>query len=330
MEETRSALTKATKRGLDHWIITFSGGKDSTATTVLSLEAALALNNLRRIDIVYADTLLEIPSIRRFAIDFLESVATDSRLQHLPLFTHLVEPALKSSFWVMLIGRGYPPPHQRFRWCTRRLKIEPAEKALKQYTSPGRTAILTGVRFGESKSRDERLSSACSRGGECGQGVWFQYSKRLQAMYIAPIVDWDECDVWDYLTLAAPAYGYQTERLEDVYNGHNTRFGCWTCTVVSQERALARTAQTAQWSHLQPLVDFRARLWSTTRDPGTRLVKDGRPGRLNLQTRKRLLSELLATQASTGTQLISREEVRAIRHEWKSDPALKEATEEVS
>jgi DNA sulfur modification protein DndC len=320
LDESRSALMQAIERGFDHWIVTFSGGKDSTAMAVLSLEAGLELGSqVRRIDIVYADTLLEIPSIQRFASFFLESIASDNRLVDLPLFTHTVKPAAESSFWVLLLGRGYPPPHQRFRWCTRRLKIEPAEMALKQYTLPGRTSILTGVRFGESKARDARLATACSRGGECGQGVWLQHSQRLQATYMAPIVDWEECDVWDYLTLVAPTLGYKTEHLEDVYNGHDTRFGCWVCTVVSQEKALTRTVEKPEWEHLRPLLEFRAHLWRSTRDPATRLEVDGRPGRLNLMTRQRVLSELLEVQRQVGTELVSDPELRMIRELWKEE-----------
>ncbi len=117
---------------------------------------------------------------------------------------------------------------------------------------------------------------------------------------MAPLVDWEECDVWDYLILEAPTLGYRTEHLEEVYNGHDTRFGCWVCTVVSQEKALARTVEKPEWEYLRPLLEFRAYLWSTTRDPGTRLEVDGRPGRLNLKTRQRLLSELLELQRQVG------------------------------
>jgi hypothetical protein len=45
----------------------------------------------------------------------------------LPLcHSELVEESLSStlpseqSFWVNIIGRGYPPPNRTFRWCTQR------------------------------------------------------------------------------------------------------------------------------------------------------------------------------------------------------------------
>jgi DNA sulfur modification protein DndC len=95
-----------------------------------------------------------------------------------------------------------------------------------------------------------------------------------------------------------------------------TRFGCWTCTVVSQEKALKRTVERPEWEHLRPLVEFRKRLWTSTRDPATRLEVDGRPGRLNLVTRRRLLDALFDAQALAGMQLVSDPEVKMIQQLW--------------
>jgi DNA sulfur modification protein DndC len=328
IEATERALLLALDRGLDHWILTFSGGKDSTTMAILALEVALAAGErVGRIDLVYADTQLEIATLRRFALHFLASVRASERLAALSLFTHEVLPAIEDSYWVLLLGRGYPPPHQRFRWCTRRLKIEPAERALRSVTENGRSAILTGVRFGESKSRDERLTASCKRGGECGQGVWFQHSKRIGATYIAPIIDWEDCDVWDYLDLIAPGLGYNTSDLVDLYNGPDTRFGCWVCTVVTQEKALTRTVERNEWAHLRPLLDFRTRLWESTREHDTRLTVDGRPGRLNLSTRRRLLRELLEIQERVAMELVSEAEVKMIRQSWRNEFGHKEVVE---
>ena len=40
--------------------------------------------------------------------------------------------ATTESFWVNIIGRGYPPPNRVFRWCTERLKIDPVNYFVKQ------------------------------------------------------------------------------------------------------------------------------------------------------------------------------------------------------
>ena len=55
----------------------------------------------------------------------LETLQAAAERDHLPVTTHLVFPKLNDTFWVNLIGRGYPSPNTQFRWCTDRLKIHP-------------------------------------------------------------------------------------------------------------------------------------------------------------------------------------------------------------
>lgn len=321
MQESLRVLTSIVERGFDHWIITFSGGKDSTTALVLALETALKEKlPVQRVDVVYSDTLIEIPVVEQHAIRFLEFLARFERLRSLPLYFHVVYPVLENRFWVCLLGKGYPPPHHRFRWCTRRLKIEPAEARLRACIQPNRTAIVTGVRFGESSQRDRQLYTSCRRGGECGQGVWFQHSTRLQAAYLAPIAHWKECDVWDFLNFYAPALGYPTHLLErEVYNGRETRFGCWMCTVVRNDKAMERIVARPEWSHLRPLLEFRERVIYLTSSAESRYCRsDGTPGRLSLETRKRLLTELLQLQEALGMPLIEGEEVEFIKALWRT------------
>jgi DNA sulfur modification protein DndC len=322
LKDSISALRAMVEKGYTHWIVTFSGGKDSTTTLIVSLEAALVHpEQVERIDIVYSDTMLEIPLIRQFALDFMRTIQNMERVARLPIYCHIVCPEIEQRFWVCLLGKGYPPPHQRFRWCTRRLKIEPVENALKSFVKPGKTLILTGVRFGESRARDARLHQSCGRGGECGQGVWFQFSSRLQAAYMAPIVEWGECDVWDFLQFHAPALGYPTRHIEDsIYNGRETRFGCWMCTVVRQDRTMEKITALPQWSHLRPLLDFRQRVKELTSRPESRLIRpDGKPGRLTLAVRRQLLDELLKLQTTVGIEIVSPDEIVIIQKYWEKE-----------
>lgn len=321
VNETKVALNYVLEKRYDHWIITFSGGKDSTATVVASLETALEYHgSLRRIDVIYADTQLEIPTIHKYALSFLNHLCESSRLKELPLHCHTVLPRVENRFWVLLLGKGYPPPHQRFRWCTRRLKIEPVEDKLRRFIQPNRTVIITGVRFGESRNRDNRLTMSCRRGGECGQGLWFQHSNRLKAAYLAPLIDWKDCDVWDYLLLVAPFLGYPTAELDNVYNGRETRFGCWMCTVVRQDRAMEKTIAQPEWNHLAPLAEFRKYVWELTRSIDTRRLRsDGQPGGLKHKVRKELLERLLEVQAEVGIEVIGNDEIHTIKHIWKEE-----------
>lgn len=145
-------LENVLAQGVDHWILTYSGGKDSTTTTILFLEWWKKRGWPGEAHLIYADTGLEIPTLYEQALRFLEAV----KVLHPRLHVHIVKPDINQSFWVSLIGKGYPPPRNQFRWCTDRLKIWPADRLLKNL--PGRKAIVTGVRFGESDARDLRLT----------------------------------------------------------------------------------------------------------------------------------------------------------------------------
>jgi len=318
---TERSLEAALAQGAEIFVLTYSGGKDSTATAVLTMEWWKRRGKPVEIHVVYADTGLEIPTLHTQALRFLQAV----KGLYPEIGVHIAKPHPEESFWVQLIGKGYPPPHNRFRWCTRRLKIAPMDRLVQSL--PGRKAILTGVRLGESDARDTRLLLSCSRGGECGQGVLFQEAKRLNALYVAPIAFWRECWVWDYLNFVAPSLGYPTGALEEIYGGRDTRFGCWTCTVVRRDKAMARALENGH-AHLRPLYEFREWLWSWTRDPETRVKrKDGKPGRLSLEARLEIYRRLKEVEERLGVKLVTPEEEALIREFWGPNGTMEDTGE---
>lgn len=291
----------------------FSGGKDSTASLIIALEAIKAGLPVKRLDVVLADTLVEIPTVAAHASQFLDSLSCGDLVIH----KHIVKPELEESFWVCMLGKGYPPPHRNFRWCTSKLKIKPTEAKLAPLIVPGRTVFITGVRFGESDARDIRLHSACSRGGECGQGLWFERSGKLGVSYAGPISVWRECDVWDLLNYVAPSWGYSTSALEKLYLFPSMRFGCWTCTVVRRDKAMESICAVPEGRVYEPLLRFRQRLIDVAAESANRVMRlNGVAGRLTIATRQALLVELLAIEDQVGMKLLLPEEEGLIRSLW--------------
>jgi DNA sulfur modification protein DndC len=140
------------------WIIGYSGGKDSTATTQLIWKALSELHERelkKRIYVIASDTLVENPSVTRYIESTLEGMNEAAAEQGLPLTARKVEPQIEDTFWVNLIGKGYPAPYNRFRWCTDRLKIRPANRFILDTVSKhGEVIVVLGVRRGESNTRD--------------------------------------------------------------------------------------------------------------------------------------------------------------------------------
>lgn len=334
LNETIGSLYNAYERGLHHWIVTYSGGKDSTTVLVVALEILRHADVLgwgpQQVDVVFSDTLLEIPPLVLQARQVLDHVNQLAEQEDLPVRTHVVIPEIKDRFWFCILGKGYPPPHNRFRWCTDRLKIKPSETIIKRATHDAPGVLLTGVRYGESDARTGRLNVACTQSGECGQGVWFDRSERLNTDYLAPIASWTTCKVWDFLTWVAPQLGWPTAELAALYGDDPIRFGCWTCPLVKEDRATATVVQREEWRHLAPLLDFRNLLITIgrSREPNDRLLRsDGKVGKLSLERRQELYRALRAMEEQINMTLLDPAEAAAIEAYWKTQECQTEITQ---
>jgi len=320
-----------------HWVITYSGGKDSSTTLTLvhHLIETGRVPAPETLNVLYADTRLELPPLHATAMSILQDMAQRG------VRVKVVAPAMDHRFFVYMLGRGVPPPGARFRWCTGAMKIEPMQQAIATMKAElGELLIITGVRIGESAARDQRIVMSCSReGSECGQG-YYQRDIRGSAM-LAPIAHWRVCHVWDWLGLHAPGYGYGTDLIAEAYGGDeaqeiNARTGCIGCPVASRDLALETLIKNPRWGYLAPLLELRA-LWPALRHPRNRLRKTGernadgslrkggnRLGPLTMQARQWGLERVLDIQgrvndgrgAMPAVSLVDAEEEARIRELW--------------
>jgi DNA sulfur modification protein DndC len=260
----------------DHWVIAYSGGKDSSAVATL-IPQLIANGNIpapKSLTILYADTRMELPPLQNSAMAVMD------RLRELGCECHVVLPKMEDRFFVYMFGRGVPPPSNTFRWCTSQIKIEPMMEALAELRKKHdqKFLMLTGVRLGESAQRDARISLSCGKNGaECGQG-WFQETTPEHvADTLAPLLHWRVCFVWKWLRQWAPQGGFPTERVADSYGGEeaeeiNARTGCVGCNLAARDVALETLLTNDRWSYLKPLMGLRA-LYAELKKPHNRLRK---------------------------------------------------------
>lgn len=336
------------------WIIGFSGGKDSTLVTHLVIEHLLSLprsDRRRPVHIVANDTLVESPLVIGHIKVVQEELRTAADAFSLPVIVATTQPDPDQTFWVNLIGRGYPSPNRSFRWCTDRMKIQPTSRYVRSQASiAGEVILLLGVRRSESSTR-------------AGVVARYDNGERLNrhndlegCLVFRPIVELDTDDVWEFLSENTPPWGGSHKRLIQLYRDAgggecpvvtskadapscgttSSRFGCWTCTVVDKDKSLTGFVE-AGFGEFTPLLEFRDWLVSIRNSPERRLARrrDGRitiaangtfiPGPFNLATRKEILDRLLALQAGAPVALIQPHEVTRIRDLWVSD-ALESAT----
>jgi DNA sulfur modification protein DndC len=144
------------------WIIGFSGGKDSTLLAHLVIECLLAIppdERKRRVYLVCNDTLVESPVFQEFVNHLLGQIADNLETLGIPVEVVRTSPKVEESFWVNLLGRGYPAPNRTFRWCTDRMKIRPTSRFIRELvTHHGEAILLLGVRRAESSARAANIA----------------------------------------------------------------------------------------------------------------------------------------------------------------------------
>lgn len=260
------------------WVIGFSGGKDSTTVLQLVVNSLLEMqkDNIslnKKVYVISSDTMVETPLIISRIGESLKQVEDFARSTGLPIFTELVKPEIDNTFWVNLIGKGYPAPNQSFRWCTDRMKIEPTNKFIKdKVSSYGEVVVLLGVREGESNSRDRVIKSHNIEGKHI-----MKHTTLANAFTFAPIKKFTVDDVWNYLLNNPCPWEFDNKELFKLYSDSNanecpliideetkektgscgnSRFGCWVCTVVNEDKALSGFVQNGEeW--LRPLLGYR-------------------------------------------------------------------------
>ncbi|MCG5072226.1 phosphoadenosine phosphosulfate reductase family protein [Paraburkholderia tagetis] len=271
----------------DHWGVAWSGGKDSTATLTIIcwLLDTGKLARPKTLTVFYADTRQELTPLAISAEQIMDE------LRERGIAVEVVRAPLDKRFMVYILGRGVPPPNNNtLRWCTRQIKIDPMEEALRKRIEGlgGNILMITGVRQGESAIRDRRIEMSCGKdGAECGQG-WYQQvlpnarGLRGRIATLAPLLHWRVCHVWEWLRHWAPEeeFGdWSTAAIADAYGGDeaeelNARTGCIGCALAQEETALETVLRNPQWSYLAPLRGIKP-LWRELREPQHRLRKAG-------------------------------------------------------
>ena len=142
-------------------IVGFSGGKDSTLTLQLVWEAIEGLPKDQvnhNIYVITTDTLVETPAVRQYILENIENINRAARTSNLPINAQLLTPLFEDSFWVNLIGKGYPAPSRMFRWCTERLKIAPVDRFIKEHVDQWERPLLFWVQEAPKARHEARCS----------------------------------------------------------------------------------------------------------------------------------------------------------------------------
>lgn len=339
------------------WVIGYSGGKDSTATLQLiwlSIEKLpLEQRKKKKIHIINTDTLVESPVVSKWVEKSLIQMEEKAATEGLPFTTHRLFPDYNNTFWVNLLGKGYPFPRLKYRWCTDRLKIQPVNKFIKeQIAEHGEIVLVIGTRKAESARRARTMA--------------YYEKKRVRELLspnpslanelvFSPLEDWTDDDVWIFLMQYKNPWGYSNMDLLTLYRGATadnecplmteknlpscgkSRFGCWVCTMVERDKSMeAMIANDDEKIWMTPLLRFRNKFGN---EIGDREKRDFRRNNGSLmgsygalyhgpykkEVREKWLKELLEIQKDINEkgpiefrelELIKIQELREIRRIW--------------
>lgn len=336
------------------WIIGFSGGKDSTVLLTLVWlalkkiqETTLAPFQIQRhVYVVCNDTLVENPIISNYVDAVLKKIEISAKEQGLPIFVCKTIPKLEDSFWVNVIGKGYPVPNTAFRWCTEKMKIKPTARFItEQVDECGEAIVLIGTRKAESATRARSINKHARHGER------LTHHTLLQNTWVyAPIKELMLEEVWYIINAIPSPWGYDNSILFNIYldasaddyecptvvtdKSHGScgqsRFGCWVCTVVKDDKSMRSLIQNGR-NWMQPLYDFRMQLDKERNIIANRMPfrRDGRPavndmGPYIFSYRASMLKRLLQVQKTlqehdSNIKLISDQELIAIQVNWYRD-----------
>lgn len=350
------------------WIIGFSGGKDSTVLLTLVWIALRRIKEefpapfqLRRpVYVVCNDTMVENPIISTYVEDVLTKIEKEARNQGIPVFVKKTTPKLEESFWINVIGKGYPVPNNTFRWCTDRLKIRPTSNfLLEKIDEMGEAIVLLGTRYDESATREKSMKKHEVKGNRLSK-----HSNTPNTFVFAPIKELMLEEVWYIINAVPSPWGYDNNILYQIYSDASaddyecptvvtnkkhsscgqSRFGCWTCTVVKQDKSMSALIENGkEW--MKPLLDYRNELVDGRNKPENRskyrrngavsVDDEGNPlGTYRDEYKAKLLRQLLEIQFEVQKErphitLITNQELIAIQVLWNRDGFFDKSVSEI-
>lgn len=234
-EAYRFVNREAAKFPEENVVISFSGGKDSTATADVVIKS---LSNPSLVHI-FGNTTLEFPT----TIDY----ANRYRGEHPQA---IFKVARNNEQIFMDVCEDIGPPARMMRWCCSMFKTGPITRVINSLYRNQQILTFYGIRKSESVSR-----SKYNRVEDDAESVKIQ-----QQTVASPIFFWKDMDVWLYLLAEGVDFN-------EAYRLGYDRVGCWCCPNNNQRaQFLSRIympEKSREWRNF--LISFAKKLESRIR-----------------------------------------------------------------
>lgn len=221
---------EAAKFPEENIVISFSGGKDSTATADVVIKALSEPSLVH----IFGDTTLEFPYTTEYAKRYRE--------EH----PHAIFKVARNNEQVFMdVCEDIGPPARMMRWCCSMFKTGPITRVINSLYRNQQILTFYGIRKSESVSR-----SKYNRVEDDAESVKIQ-----QQTVASPIFFWKDMDVWLYLLAEKVDFN-------EAYRLGYDRVGCWCCPNNNQRaQFLSRIympEKSKQWRDF--LIDFAKKI----------------------------------------------------------------------
>jgi DNA sulfur modification protein DndC len=229
------------------------------------------------------------------------------------------------------------------------MKIQPtSDFIIEKVNKYGNVIVILGSRKKESMTRAQTMANY-----EIKNSILRKHSTLPGAYVYTPIEDWELDDVWAFLLQEKSPWGDNNRELVTLYRKAggdecplvvdtttpscgNSRFGCWVCTVVEQDKSIHGFIDSGE-AWLEPMADFRDLIKEMREMRVEHRIPDksrkGGYGAFTLKARKLILKELLETEKAVldkyKRRLIKAEELWAIQELWCYDGDNKKSVAEI-
>lgn len=314
------------------WTASFSGGKDSSSlvTWVEYLRRSGQID-CQHPKLVQSDTEVEYVILQDISKKMMD-VLTKSGWECVQ-----VKPQINEKLYNRILGIGNAPVHpggRTMRWCTRSTKIDPMNRWRKTQSDG---LILTGVRYGESTIRDEKLKkSSCGAGGECGL-------PDVDNNTYGPIINWTLCQVIDWLNGAYPKKMrilmadtlkvsaslleiYDVKYGQPGFDGERdissvARFGCIGCPAIEATEHAPMSSVIRHGKH-SPLNELYSVMFEARRRVNRCCKWNAKKnkwgyGPIRMAVRHHLFDRVMDIQRRANVVLITQEDEEFIRRCWR-------------
>ena len=197
---------------------------------------------------------MESPIVSQWVKKSLEQMKVVGKEKDMPFVPEQLTPDSNNTFWVNLIGRGYPFPRKKYRWCTDRLKIQPVNNFIRnKIAEHGEVILVLGTRKQESARRNRTMVNLEKKRV---RELLSPNPTLANELVFSPLENWSDDDVWVFLMQYKNPWGYSNVDLLTMYRGASadnecplmvdkslpscgkSRFGCWVCTMVEKDKSM--------------------------------------------------------------------------------------------